>query len=193
MYRRNNDSSTKREQLIHRRTNILWNSMYLYVRERVRVCLPSERSLSFKICASFCVVSMALSILCKTNKLAFEQVRGVNKHSRRDLEDFLPSQLPRPAKRKRKCVEEPAHLGCRTWARGRNFPRESVSLVAGRCGHTIGIDVQWTGSDSIVTYIQNNSHNIHTTGELLLQNALYYRIFEVQQQNSNPTPQVVEN
>lgn len=148
MYRRNNDSSTKREQLIHRRTNILWNSMYLYVRERVRVCLPSERSSSFKICASFCVVSMALSILCKTNKLAFEQVRGVNKHSRRDLEDFLPSQLPRPAKRKRKCVEEPAHLGCRTWARGRNFPRESVSLVAGRCGHTIGIDVQWTGSDS---------------------------------------------
>ena len=44
----------------------------------------------------------------------------------------------------------------------------------------------------IVTYIQNNSHNIHTTGELLLQNALYYRLFEVQQQNSNPTPQVVE-
>lgn len=122
--------------------------MYLCVRERVRVCLLSETSSSCKICAFFCVVSMALSILCKTNKLAFEQVRGLNKHSRRDSEDFLPSQLPSPAKRKRKCVEEPAHLGCRTWARGRNFPRESVSLVAGRCGHTIGIDVQWTGSDS---------------------------------------------
>jgi hypothetical protein len=119
MYRQNNDSSRhslsrKREQLIHRRTKILWNSMYLCVRERVRVCLLSETSSSCKICAFFCVVSMALSILCKTNKLAFEQVRGLNKHSRRDLEDFLPSQLPSPAKRKRKCVEEPAHLGCRT-------------------------------------------------------------------------------
>lgn len=62
--------------------NIVEFKMYLCVRERVRVCLPSETSSSFKICAFFCVVSMALSILCKTNKLAFEQVRGVkNTHA----------------------------------------------------------------------------------------------------------------
>ena len=44
----------------------------------------------------------------------------------------------------------------------------------------------------IVTYIQNNSRNIHTTGELLLQIHFITDYPKYLQTNSDPTSQVVD-